>query len=94
MLGYAVHNLFKGTKNDDEKTENRRLECIKCLVESGVDINMQDPIGTSFLHYSMANNCDKITNYLISAGINQFIVTQHGLTATDYAKIYRDESSF
>ena len=63
--------LLKAVKSGELKT-------VKELIDKGADVNTRDRDGWSLLHWSIYNNHDDISHFLIARGADVRSKTQHG----------------
>ena len=64
-LGADVHEKGKGNNSSLHNNNNKDLDLIKFLIDSGVDVNAKNDVGCSPLHYE---NRVEVVELLISAG--------------------------
>ena len=74
-----------------QSCELGNLNCIKLLLDNGMDINQQNELGETLMHISVAQNDYELTQLLVSYNPDLRIKTkEEGLTVEDYVKIRND----
>lgn len=62
-------------------------KCLKLLIQSGSNVNIQDYEGQTCLHLCARLNHIQALKYLISVGANKYIMDKNGKTPYDLAKL-------
>jgi hypothetical protein len=76
-LHYAADGFITGPARD----EKRQVETIRCLLENGADIHLQDMNGATALHRAVRTRCAGAVNCLLRAGSEPAIRNKPGSTA-------------
>ena len=74
------------------KTSSRRpgsadpLDAVKMFVAAGADVNVQNDLGNTALHYAAQTGANRIVEFLVSKGAKVDIYNYTGQTPIDLAK--------
>jgi uncharacterized protein len=62
------------------------LDAVKMFVAAGADVNVQNDLGNTALHYAAQNGLNRIVEFLVSKGAQVEIYNYSGRTPADVAK--------
>ena len=75
-LHYAADGFITGPAWDAK----RQIETIRCLLENGADIHLQDMNGATPLHRAVRTRCAEAVKYLLQAGSDPVMKNKPGST--------------
>jgi ankyrin repeat protein len=75
-LHYAADGYIEGPAWD----EKRQVEMVRCLLDAGADVDLQDKNGASALHRAVRTRCAGAVKCLLDAGANPRLKNKTGST--------------
>ena len=75
-LHYAADGFITGPSWD----EKRQVETIRCLIDQGADIHLQDMNGATPLHRAVRTRCAAAVKFLLRAGSDPMLKNKPGST--------------
>ena len=79
--GAPLHYAADGCINDPAWNPIRQIETIRCLLDAGAEIDLQDKNGATPLHRAVRTRCAAAVKYLLNAGSDPQIRNKPGSTA-------------